>query len=105
MSLGGSVKERTPTKHSPSLSKFYFSIFTLNLYPLGNLFLGRCNLANPSTLSPLLPNPLLVLINFSFHSEVIGTGYPPTSMNLHLSHIFSGAPFKNTQYYESCVGY
>ena len=68
------MRESTPTKHRPSLSKFYFSITTLNLYPFGNLLLGRCNFANPRTLSPRLPNPLLTFMNFYFHYSVMGTG-------------------------------
>ena len=47
-SLGGSVNETIPTKHCCLNGKLGCS--TLNLNPLGNWFLGRCSLANPSTL-------------------------------------------------------
>lgn len=97
VSLGGSERESTPTKVSPKLSKFSFSMLTLNLYPLGNLSLGRWHLANPSTLYPLAPNPLLAATNFSFHSLVMGIGCPPTSTKLHRYQILSGAPFRKTQ--------
>lgn len=94
-SLGGSERERTPTKVWLLKSKFSFSV--LNLYPNGNLSFGKWYLANPRTLSPFLPKLLFALSNLASKSAVFGTGFPLTSIFVQSFHILYGAPLVNMQ--------
>lgn len=58
----------------------------------GNSSLGKFNLANPITLSPLFPKYLLVSSNFLFQVSSIYFLVSPTVISEHNFHIFSGAP-------------
>lgn len=94
-SLGGSVNDKTPTKHCYLNSKFYF--YKLNLNPSGYLSLGKWYFANPKTLSPFLPNLKFAYSNIVSHSGVFKTGLPFTSTWVQSFQILSGAPFVKIQ--------
>lgn len=55
--LGGSINEIKPTNVKSFKRKLNVEGFdTMNSYPDGYKFLGKCNLAKPRTRSPLFPN-------------------------------------------------
>lgn len=64
VSLGGSVKDRIPTKHCYLNGKLGLS--TLKSNPFGNWVTGRWSLANPKTLSPFFPNLSFASLNLWF---------------------------------------
>ena len=65
--------EMIPKKVNPSSLKFKVSCeLRLNFVPLGYSTLGKCILANPSTLSPFFPQAKLTYLNLFVTSSVTG---------------------------------
>ena len=75
--LGGSIKDKSPTKTNPSIGKLKLSgEDVLNAKPFGYFSLFKWSFPKPRTLSPFLPNLKLIAENLSFYSLSIFLNLP-----------------------------
>lgn len=75
--LGGSIKDKRPTKTNPYIGKLKLSgEEVLKAKPFGYFSLFKWSLAKPRTLSPFLPNLKLIAENLSFYSLSIFLNLP-----------------------------